>query len=292
MTLSSRISLLAATAVALTLTATVAHAVPAVGLVSGTSLFSFDTTAPGSGSTPIGISGLSAGETVLGIDYRPATGALYGLGNSGRLYTINSTTGLATLASTLTASLNAGSFDISFNPTVDRLRIVGTSGQNLRVNVDTGAATVDGTLAYAAADANAGAAPQIVGAAYTNQNAGTVATTTLYDLDASKATLVTQAPPNDGTLNTVGGLGVSGVISFDIDGSTGTAYAATNSALYQINLTTGAARSVGSFSTASLTDFALTSGSVAVPEPMTLGLLGAGIAAMAFTRRSRSAKIA
>lgn len=284
--MSSRSSLLAATAFAVTLgLSTLAHAVPAVGLVSGTSIFNFDTTAPGAGSTAVAITGLATGEAVLGIDYRPATGGLYALGNTGRLYTINSATGAATFASTLSTALTTGDFDISFNPTVDRLRIVGTSGQNLRVNVDTGAVTVDGTLAYAAGDANAGATPRIVGAAYTNQVAGTVATTTLYDLDSANATLVTQAPPNNGTLNTVGALGVGGVISFDIAGQTGTAYAATNSALYQVNLTTGAASSLGSFSSASVSDFALTP----VPEPMTLGLLGAGVVALAMTRRTKTA---
>ncbi|MGI4808355.1 MAG: DUF4394 domain-containing protein, partial [Janthinobacterium lividum] len=178
--------------------------------------------------------------------------------------------------------------DISFNPPVDRLRSVGTSGQNLRVNVDTGVVTVDGTLAYATGDANAAVTPRIVGAGYTNQNAGTISTTTLYDLDAANTTLVTQAPPNNGTLNTVGRLGVNSIVSFDIDGRTGTAYAATNSALYQVNLTTGAASSIGTFSSASLTDFALTP----VPEPMTLGLLGAGIVALVATRRKTVAHLA
>lgn len=261
----------------------IAHAVPATGLLGGTSIFSFDTAAPGTGSAAVAISGLSVGESVLGIDFRPTNGVLYGLGSSGRLYTINSASGAATFASTLSTGLISGDYDISFNPTVDRLRIVGTSGQDLRVNVDTGAVNVDGTLAYASGDANAAVTPRIVGAGYTNQNTGTVATTTLYDLDAANATLVTQAPPNNGTLNTVGRLGVNGVVSFDIDGSTETAYAATNGALYQVNLTTGAANSIGTFSSASLTDFALTP--VPVPEPMTLGLLGAGIVALVATRR-------
>lgn len=290
--MSSRSSAFAVAIAATLGWSSIAHAVPATGLLGGTSIFNFDTAAPGTGSTAIAISGLSAGDSVLGIDFRPTNGVLYGLGTSGRLYTINSTTGAATFASTLSTGLIGGDFDISFNPTVDRLRIVGTSGQNLRVNVDTGAVTVDGTLAYATGDANAAVIPSIVGAGYTNQNAGTVATTTLYDLDAANATLVTQAPPNNGTLNTVGRLGVNGIKSFDIDARTGIAYAATNSALYQVNLTNGAASSIGTFSNASLTDFALTPALTSVPEPMTLGLLGAGIVAMVATRRKTAAHTA
>lgn len=45
---------------------------------------------------------------------------------------------------------------------------------------------------------------------YTNQSAGTVATTTLYDLDLATGVLTTQNPPNNGTLNTIGALGVRG----------------------------------------------------------------------------------
>jgi len=42
------------------------------------------------------ITGLQAGETVLGFDYRPATGGLYAIGSTSRLYLINGTTGAAT----------------------------------------------------------------------------------------------------------------------------------------------------------------------------------------------------
>ncbi|MGQ0600060.1 MAG: DUF4394 domain-containing protein, partial [Anaerolineales bacterium] len=65
--------------------------------------------------------------------------------------------------------------------------------------------------------------------------------------------LVTQNPPNDGTLNTVGALGVnaSELAGFDIQARSGMAYAvltapsATVSRLYTINLATGAATLVG-----------------------------------------------
>ena len=42
------------------------------------------------------ISGMQPGEALLAIDFRPATGQLYGLGSTSRLYTIDSTSGAAT----------------------------------------------------------------------------------------------------------------------------------------------------------------------------------------------------
>lgn len=61
-----------------------------------------------------------------------------------------------------------------------------------------------------------------------------------------------QNPPSDGTLSTVGALGVNLTpeLGFDVSGATGTAYAATriargSSILRTINLSTGAATLVG-----------------------------------------------
>ena len=138
---------------------TAVQAVPAIGLLANGSLFSFDTVSPGTNTTIGAVTGLQGGEIVYGLDYRPANGALYALGSTGRLYTVNAATGAATLASTLNTALSGSGFDIAFNPVPDRLRIVSTSGQNLRVNVDTGAVTVDTALAFAAGDPNFGASP-------------------------------------------------------------------------------------------------------------------------------------
>src|SRR4051794_32690548 len=43
------------------------------------------------------ITGLQAGEKLVGIDVRPATGELYALSAAGRLYTIDARTGAATM---------------------------------------------------------------------------------------------------------------------------------------------------------------------------------------------------
>src|SRR3981189_347401 len=49
------------------------------------------------------VTGLQTDETLRGIDVRPATGELYGLGSTGRLYVIDTNTGAATLKAALAA---------------------------------------------------------------------------------------------------------------------------------------------------------------------------------------------
>ena len=86
-------------------------------------------------------------------------------------------------------------------------------------------------------------------AAYTNSWKGTKATT-LYNIDAATGSLVSQAPPNDGVLNTIGSLGmaVSGPVAFNIvsageDKNDG--WLAAGGSLYKVDLKTGKATMVG-----------------------------------------------
>lgn len=203
---------------------------------------------------------LSGDTRLVGIDFRPATGALFGLGDQSGVYEIDTQTGAATLRSSLTVNgvplaLAGTSFGVDFNPTVDRLRVVSDSGQNLRVNVDTGATTEDPALNNAGVTATG-----ITAAAYTNNDADPNTATTLFDLDAALDQIAIQAPPNAGTQNATGklGLDVAPEIGFDIysviddDGTTAGARAfatitTDRTRLYAINLLTGRARLVGAF---------------------------------------------
>ncbi len=219
-----------------------AKAATLYGVTNANSLIRFDSATPGTISTVGAITGLQGGESVVGIDFRPATGELYALGSASRLYTINRTTGAATFVATLSTTLSGTEFGVDFNPTVDRLRIVSNTGQNLRVNPVNGAAIVDGVL-------NPGT-PNVTAAAYTNSFSGATSTT-LFDIDTTTDQLLTQTPPNNGTLVPVGALGVNAtdINGFDILSSTNTAYAALTVAgltgLYTVNTTTGAATSNG-----------------------------------------------
>src|SRR4029078_4916552 len=73
-----------------------ADAVLLYGVTFDNNLFSFNSTPPGTILSGVYISGLQANEFIQAIDFRPANGQLYGLGSSNRLYTINTTTGVAT----------------------------------------------------------------------------------------------------------------------------------------------------------------------------------------------------
>ncbi|MFZ0063658.1 MAG: DUF4394 domain-containing protein, partial [Pyrinomonadaceae bacterium] len=174
-------------------------------LTTGNSIISFNSAAPGAILSTVAITGLQAGENVLGIDFRPLTRQLYALGSTSRLYTINLTTGVATVVGLqFSPGLDGTAFGFDFNPTVDRIRITSNTDQNFRLNpVNALIAGIDIPIAYAAGDPNVGFDPSAVGAAYTNNFAGAT-TTTLYDIDSNQDTLVIQNPPNAGTLNTVG----------------------------------------------------------------------------------------
>jgi hypothetical protein len=234
------------------------------GVTSGNNLISFNSARPDVLLSKVAIRGLAAGETLNGIDFRPATGVLYGLGSTGRLYTLNTTTGAATAATALSAdpndttdgnaaftSVTGAAFGFDFNPVPDRLRVVSDADQNLRINVGTSATITDGTLAFAAGDINAGQNPNVVASAYTNNFPGTT-TTVLNGIDSTRDILVTQNPANAGTLQTIGALGVnaSALSSFDI-ASTGAAFAAitlegeTLTRFYSVSTATGAVTAIG-----------------------------------------------
>src|SRR5664279_1481984 len=208
-------------------TAVGARAEQMVALSSDNRLFFFDHTTPGTITRTAVITGLQSGETLFGIDFRPATGQLYALGSTSRLYQLDVNTGAATAVGSAGGfSIVGTNFGFDFNPVADRVRITSDSDQNIRVNPDDGTATSDLTLRFAAGDPNDGVNANVVGSAYTNNFAGAGATV-LYDIDQFLDVLVIQDPPNSGNLRTIGPLGVDTGenTGFDISGVTGRAYA-------------------------------------------------------------------
>lgn len=221
----------------------------------GTTLIRFQSDSPGN-VTVVGNFGGAAG-FLDAIDFRPATGQLYGyLDSSDSFFTVNLSTAQLTLASTGTSAVPTNTFQLGldFNPTIDRARIVTDSQQNIVFNPDAGTVTAATNLFYATGDPNQTASPSIIDNAYTQSRPG-LATTTQYAIDYGLDVLV-QVANNAGTLTTVGPLGVntdvySGFDIFTSPAGVDTAYAllsgpgGSTPTLYTINLTTGAATSIG-----------------------------------------------
>lgn len=222
------------------------------GIDVGNNLVVFASARPDLVSRKVAVTGLSSGEQIQGIDFRPVDGKLYALGSSSRIYTLDTLSGAATaVGAVFTPTLTGTDNGFDFNPVADRIRVHTDAAQNLRLVPTTGAiGVVDAALAYAAGDAGAGTAPGIAGTAYTNSVAGAT-TTTLYAIDATRDVLVIISNPNDGMLTTVGALGVNttGSVGFDIQGAdayaTLTGTGTTFSTLYRINTGTGAATVIG-----------------------------------------------
>ena len=216
--------ILAAAAVSATALAAPSAASAAEQLAAVTNsnkILTFASDSPGNLDSVYPLTGLSSGEKIVGLDTRPATGQLYGLGKTGRIYVIDAASGATRSVAGPISPLPAGStYGFNFNPTVDRIRITTDQRQNLRVNPDNGDTVVDTPLAYAAGQGG-GVAPQVGGVAYTNP-VPTATTTQLFDLEAARDALTTQNPANSGTLTTVGnGLGqaIGGPSGFDISTS-------------------------------------------------------------------------
>ncbi|HEV7297835.1 MAG TPA: DUF4394 domain-containing protein [Tepidisphaeraceae bacterium] len=257
----------------------------AVGLQTNDRVIQFDVDNPGVILSDRAITGLRAGESLLGIDHRPSdlnpsdgvnrVGQIYGVTSQSRVVTLNPSTGAATVVSTLFTDTNGnGQRDdgenlnirfsesgLDFNPTVDRLRLVNGRDENYRINVDTGLTIIDGTLAYDPMDVAAGRNPRVTGSAYINSDANPATGTVLYGLDTDANTLVEQNPANAGRLKTVGALRTaagpveSGFRSgfdvltladgFNVGYASITIGSSPNSSLYEVDLTNGAMRSNG-----------------------------------------------
>jgi Domain of unknown function (DUF4394) len=198
----------------------------------------------------VSISGLPAGVTLSGIDFRPATGDLYGVGSDSVVYRVNPRTGIAVAEGpAFSPALRGRWFGVDFNPVVDKIRVVSDAAQNLRLNVD------EGTVLSADTDLNP-APTRVVGAAYLNSSfsATRPAATTLFVVDSATDMIYQQNPPNNGTL-TMGKrlpFDLQDQAGFDIAGADNVGYVATRSRgsrggaiLYRVDPLTGKSRVAG-----------------------------------------------
>jgi Domain of unknown function (DUF4394) len=202
------------------------------------------------------ISGLPAGVSLVGIDFRPKTGDLYGVGSNSVVYRVNPQTAIAIAENVapgtppmdvpFAPALNGTKFGIDFNPAPDAIRVVSDAQQNQRLAPDAG------TVIGGVADGNLNPGlPQVVGAAYTNstfnftQPAATAVQ--LYVLDRAQNQVCLQNPPNAGTLTMcqpLDGVRLGRDTGWDIAGPEDIGYLATNdrrgrTTLFTVDETTG-----------------------------------------------------
>jgi hypothetical protein len=235
----------------------------------------FDSSNPGTILFDHPIIGLSASESIRGIDYW--NGSVYALGSAGNLYNLNYNTGQATLIGSLGVVLNGASYGVENDPT--GFHIVSELGQNLTANRATGTATVGPAVNPSGTFLSA--------LAYRSSGGGT-----MFGIDSSANTLGTFNPAT-GTYSTIGLLGfdVARNNGFDINAN-GVAFLASGATssdvqanLYTVNLATGMASLVGLIG--QVGDNTLLRGLTAVPEPGTGALLVGGLALLAVNFRRR-----
>lgn len=264
------------------------QAVMLVGLNSQNQLVRLDPAQPAQ-ALEVGITGLAAGDRLIGIDTRPSDGKLYGISLSQQIYTLNEWTGAATWVAALSAPVvQAGlAYGIDFNPVADlagnaSLRLVSSAGDNFAVNASTG---VVGNLVNKIAGG-------YTAVAYSNSFVGSgvpPAGTALYYIDSQSDTLA-MAPGafNAPSIASVGPLGVDVLRAngFEVVGA-GMAYAALNvddgllgTGLYAIDLGSGAAQWLGRYE-GTLNGLAVS----AVPEPSAAALLLLGLLPVLARRR-------
>ena len=190
-----------------------------IGLLANSNqIVRFRADSPGT-LTTVTLTGVTAGETIVGIDFRPSTGQLMGLGinpnnDNGTLYRIDPQTGAVT-AIGLTGLIGivdifgfteelpdplTTSYGFNFNPSVDRVRVTSSTGLNFRINPNTGT-VVDSSGVLSGTNPDAminGDTAAINAASYTNSFT-TAPSTTLYTLNSAGDSLLIQNPPNNGT---------------------------------------------------------------------------------------------
>jgi hypothetical protein len=259
-------------------------------------LLRFDAASPGNIDSTLPITGLVAGDQIVAIAIRPATGDLYGLGVNGamaRLYVINNLAVATQLGGTIALPQAVGAavgtaWGFAFNPTVDRIRVVNDGRDNFRLNPNNGA--------VAGVDTALSASARVIGAAY-DRNLPGLPATTLFGIDSNSDRLVRQGgvdgnpSPNGGVITPIGALGLnaSDLVGFDIQGNA-LALAALNvggtAGLYSVNLATGLATLIGTVGDGTTSIVGIALGLVPFEAPalsrLALGMAVLLLAAIAF----------
>lgn len=230
-----------------------AHALTCYLLTPDNKIVTFDSASPGGAGAGVSITGLVAGDEVVGIDVRttvqpnsanPGVGSLWALARNGtdtRVYVINPATGAATqIGGTLTGIQSGSSgWFFGFDPARDRIRILNFL-YNYELNPN--------TITYVQQTNLQGFFPNSDGSAFTTAPYG--GTSQIYFVDQNpNDSLRTSTNIASGVTSVVGDLGIPFTTGagLDIAGNlTLFAYESGGASnLYSVNRSTGAATLIG-----------------------------------------------
>ena len=176
--------------------------IPAIALsADGLSFVHFNTATPGF-RTSVAVGGLTPGETLVGIDFRPVNGQLFALGvnaaaDTATLYRVDPANGALTAIGApggiVVGDLPDGGYGMDFSPTADRIRSRPTPGST------SGSIRAPARSPGRRADQwPAGGINRCLGGRLHQQHIGATVTT-LYTLDSVSNSLFIQNPANGGT---------------------------------------------------------------------------------------------
>lgn len=281
----------------------------AYGLVGSDHIVTFNPSSPGTITSNLPITGLGSGETLTGIDIRPADGLIYTVATDGNVYRLTNTgssyaaTNIGvvqqfppTTPPTTIIPVTGSNFGFDFAG-FDRIRLIGDTDQELRINPLNGGAGADPLV-----NDGAGGHPyDIIGVAYSDSAPG-FQQSTIYAIDGITASLLRGLPGISGTYLTTNlsgdpfdPLGIAltsqSDVGFDIlfAGGVNSAFLTANDNFYSVDLTTGQASLIGGLGIGNIRGLTL----AAVPEPGTWAtmIFGFGAAGLALRRSRKPARV-
>ncbi|MDX5386615.1 MAG: DUF4394 domain-containing protein, partial [Marinobacter sp.] len=152
-------------------------------------------------STVVAVGSLDVAGSVVGLDFRPASGELYALTDMGQLVLVDPMTAETTLVTASIGELAGARYDIDFNPAANALRLISDARQNFRMGSP---ALVENAQQQALVDGTFGYLQGVVATAYTNVNPGQEGTQ-MFVISADSRTFF-QQNPNVGLLTRIGAL--------------------------------------------------------------------------------------
>ncbi|MBS2040013.1 DUF4394 domain-containing protein [bacterium] len=215
------------------------------GIDGGNKLVKFDSNDPTTILSSTLITGLQAGDVIVGCDFAPGGDAATGLkvlavnGTTGRIYNVNLNTAVAAVQSTVAPALvdpttNTYGVDVDANGTMAISAATGTfalgivsgqSTQSWRVNVATGAGSKDSNLIYPATDRLALGTPRntfIPALGFTNNFVGAGNTQVLHGVDVTSSANLpfdefARIVQGAGTTSSIGEMNLFGTSTCELD---------------------------------------------------------------------------